>query len=253
MGDLLFLTFDGHDRQYLTALNKATGETVWAKDRAIKYKTNDGDFKKAFSTPQVIEVAGKPQLVSSAAEATVAYDPRTGEEIWSVYHGGFNAAARPLYGHGLVYVNLEGGDRLVAVRPDGTGNVTKKHVAWKTIKQTPSRPSQLLIGDHFYMVSDKGVVSCLDAKTGETVWTHRIDGAHCASLICAPGPTAADLPRIYEDFFRSRAALDSGIPGTGLGMRIVREIVQDHGGSIEIDSTPGVGTTVTTRIPREAG
>jgi two-component system phosphate regulon sensor histidine kinase PhoR len=67
------------------------------------------------------------------------------------------------------------------------------------------------------------------------------------------GILPADLPRIYEDFYRSRAALDSGIPGTGLGMRIVREIVEDHGGSIEVESTPGVGTTVTTRIPREAG
>jgi signal transduction histidine kinase len=67
------------------------------------------------------------------------------------------------------------------------------------------------------------------------------------------GILPADLPRIFEDFFRSRAALDSGIPGTGLGMRIVRHIVEDHGGSIEVESTPGVGTTVTTRIPREAG
>ncbi|WP_214467699.1 sensor histidine kinase [Microbacterium flavescens] len=67
------------------------------------------------------------------------------------------------------------------------------------------------------------------------------------------GILPADLPHIYDDFFRSRAAVDSGIPGTGLGMRIVRHIVDQHGGSIQVESAPGVGTTVTTRIPREAG
>ena len=75
---------------------------------------------------------------------------------------------------------------MIAVRPDGTGDVTKSHVAWKCMKSTPSRPSQLLIGDRFWMVSDNGVVSNLDVKTGEPVWTHRMEGRHCGSPLYAP-------------------------------------------------------------------
>ncbi len=195
-GDLLFLTFDGFDQQYVAALDKETGKTVWKKDRTIDYKTDNGDVKKAYSTPSVFNVGGKLQLVSPASVGSIAYDPATGDEIWKVYHGGFNAAARPLYGHGMVFVNLEGGDRLVAVRPDGTGDVTKTHVAWKFGKSTPSRPSQLLIGDHFYMVSDNGIVTCLDVKTGAPTWTERMGGRHCASLICAPGAEGS-RERIY--------------------------------------------------------
>src|SRR5262249_11913018 len=84
--DLLILTFDGYDRQYLAALDKHTGKTVWEKDRDVEYNTNNGDLKKAFSTPAVFDVNGKPQLVSPGAAGTVAFDPATGAEIWKVQH-----------------------------------------------------------------------------------------------------------------------------------------------------------------------
>ena len=80
-GDSLFLTFDGFDKQFFACLDKKTGDVKWKKERAIKWKTDNGDLKKAFSTPQVIEVDGKPQVISSAAEATIAYNPKTGDEI----------------------------------------------------------------------------------------------------------------------------------------------------------------------------
>lgn len=185
--NLLIMHFDGADHQYVVALNKETGETVWKTDRTINYGTDNGDAKKAYCTPTVIEHEGRLQLISPAAVGTEAYDPLTGKELWKVYHGGYNAAARPLYSHGLVIINLEGGKRLLAVRPDGSGDVTKTHIAWTCSKSTPTRPSQLVVGDHLFMVNDKGVVSCLDMKDGVPVWTHRLEGRHSASPIYTNG------------------------------------------------------------------
>lgn len=186
-GDLLIVHFDGFDLQYVVALNKRTGKTVWKTDREINYGTDNGDAKKAYGTPSVIVHEGRTQLISPAAVATTSYDPDTGKQLWRVYHGGFNAAPRPIYSHGLVLINIEGGMRLIAVRPDGNGDVTKTHIEWSYKKATPTRPSQLVIGDHLYMVNDKGIFTCLDFKTGEPRWTQRIDGAHSTSPVFANG------------------------------------------------------------------
>ena len=185
--NLLFLTFDGYDLQYVVALDKQTGKTVWKKDRNIDYGTDNGDMKKAFCTPTVIEHRGRLQLISPAAVATIAYDPSTGKELWKVYHGGLNAAIRPLYSHGLVLITTADGLGLLAVRPDGSGDVTDTHVAWNCTKSVPKRPSQLIVGRHLYMVSHTGIVSCLDVETGKAAWTHRMGGPHSASPIHAAG------------------------------------------------------------------
>ncbi len=186
--DLLIVNFDGFDYQYVVALDKHSGRTVWKRDRDIDYRTPDGDGKKAYGTPQVVEANGRAQLVSPAAVATLAYDPLTGEELWRVRHGGMNSSARPLFGQGLIFINTgAGGDRLLAVRPGGRGDVTESHVAWKQAKTVPTRSSQLLIGDLIFMVDDAGVASCLEAKTGHPVWQHRLGGKYSASPVAADG------------------------------------------------------------------
>ncbi|HEY7314857.1 MAG TPA: PQQ-binding-like beta-propeller repeat protein [Gemmataceae bacterium] len=189
-GDRLFLTFDGYDTQYVAALDKKTGETIWKKDRAIDYKTTNGDLKKAFGTPSVLTVDGKPQLVSPAAMATVAYDPKTGAELWKVYHGGMNVTAPPQYGHGRVFLcSGDGGSRLLAVRPDGTGDLTAGHIDWtvKNKSSVPSRSSPVLVDDLLYMVNEGGIVSCLEAKTGKPIWQERVGGKFWASPLYAGG------------------------------------------------------------------
>lgn len=184
---LLYLTFDGIDQQYLVALNAATGETVWKRNRDIDYGTNDGDAKKAFSTPRVIVVDGREELVSPFCSQTIAYQPETGEPIWRVRHGGMNAAARPLFGNGLVYINTaDGPNPLIALDPRGTGDLTDK-IAWKATKGVPRRSSQLLIGDLLFMMSDDSIASCLDAKTGKELWVKRLGGNFWSSPIFAEG------------------------------------------------------------------
>jgi outer membrane protein assembly factor BamB len=187
-GDLLFLTFDGYDTQYVAALNKKTGETVWKKDRNIDYKTNNGDLKKAFGTPAIRTIDGQAQLISSAATATLAYDPKTGAELWKVYHGGMNVSAPPLHGRGKIFLCTgDGGLRLLAVRAGGHGDVTSTHLEWKAKNQikVPSRSSPVLVDDLLYMVNNDGFVSCLEARTGELVWQQRLGGKFWASPLYA--------------------------------------------------------------------
>jgi putative membrane-bound dehydrogenase-like protein len=185
--NLLILCFDGFDVQYVTALDKETGKTVWRTDRTIDYGTDDGDMKKSYGTPTVVDHGGRLQLVCPAAVGTVAYDPRTGKELWKVQHGGYNTAARPLFTHGLVVICTQSGDRMLAVKPDGSGDVTKTHVAWKFGKSTPTRPSQTVVGDHLYMVSDTGIFGAIDVRTGQQAWSERRTGRHSASLVESGG------------------------------------------------------------------
>jgi outer membrane protein assembly factor BamB len=185
---LLFIDFDGVDRQYVVALDKRTGKTFWKKDRAIDYGTDNPDLKKAYGTPSIIRVGGKPELVSPAAAATVAYEPLTGVEIWRVYHGGMNAAARPVCTGGKVFLcSSDGGLGLVAVRTDGRGDVTGSHIAWKRNKAVPNRSSLVLAGGLLYMVTEGGVASCVEAATGRPVWQGRLRGQFIASPVYADG------------------------------------------------------------------
>lgn len=189
-GNLLAMIFDGADVQYVVALDKNSGNTVWKKDRNTKYATDNGDYKKAYATAQVIEVDGKPQLICPSSECTVAYDPKTGDELWRFHHlmkTTMNVATRPVAGHGLVYLTSGNPNQLMALKQGGRGMLLKDAVAWETNKAVPNRPSLLLIGDLLFMVNDDGVFTCLDAKTGKPHWSERLNGSFSASPIYANG------------------------------------------------------------------
>ena len=184
---LLYLTFDGYDVQYITALDKLTGKSVWRRDRNVDFGTTDGDAKKAYSTPILIEADGRELLVSPFASATSAYDPKTGDPVWTVRHGGMNAAGRPLFGNGLLYITTaDGPNPLIALSPKGKGDITE-NIVWRTNKSVPKRPSQILFGDLLFMMNDGGVASCLDARTSTEIWTKRLAGEYWASPLLADG------------------------------------------------------------------
>lgn len=194
----IYVPFDGTDRQFVVALNKDTGETAWCTDRDVSTewdaKLSGGekprDNKKSFATPHLIEVDGQRQLIAPAAEATIAYHPDTGRELWRVLHpGGFNVAARPVHAHGLVYVFTSGiTGYLMGIRPSGSGDVTKTHVAWSTTRGTPRIPSPIVVDDLMFTVSDAGgIVRCLNPATGDELWRKRIGGNHWASPLWAAG------------------------------------------------------------------
>jgi outer membrane protein assembly factor BamB len=184
-GDLLIVHFDGFDLQYVAALEKGTGKTAWKTTRSNDFGgTDNGDFKKAYSTPLVIEAAGREQLISAGSRAAMSYDPRTGEELWRVRFESFSSTVRPLFGEGLIYINTGFGKAdLLAVRPDGRDDVTDTHVIWTAKKGVPSKSSPVLLGGLIYMVHDAGVATCLDAGSGEEVWKERLDGEYSASVV----------------------------------------------------------------------
>ena len=186
--DLLILHFDGYDHQYVIALDKDTGQTVWKTDREIDYQTDDGDIMKAYCTPVVATLDGVDQLISPTSKATIAYHPATGKEIWRVRYDQFSATARPLVGKDLLYLNTGFSKaQLLAVRTGGSGDITDTHVQWVAKKGIGSKPSSLLIDQLLYVVHDNGVMSCLDAQTGEPRWVHRLGGNFSASLLYAGG------------------------------------------------------------------
>lgn len=181
-GGLLMFSADGSDAAFVVALDQETGKTRWKTDRRQPWE-------QAYSTPLVIRVGGRDQLVSAGAYRAAAYDPASGREIWRVsYADGFSNVPRPVYGHGLVYI-ATGFQQpaLIAVRADGAGDVTRTHIAWTLRRAAPYTPSPLLVGDELYVVSDIGIATCLDARTGETHWQQRLGGNYSASPVSADG------------------------------------------------------------------
>ncbi|MFM2097245.1 MAG: hypothetical protein RIS70_4369 [Planctomycetota bacterium] len=177
----LFFSADGGDNPFVASLAGATGAVRWKTTRAC-----DAVKKFAFSTPLMIEVNGKPQLISPGSHSVGAFDPESGREIWRVNYVGYSVIPRPVVGHGMVYVSTSyDSPEVLAIRTDGTGDVTETHVAWRLKKGAPHTPSMLLQGDELYMVSDNGIASCVDAKTGEVHWQERLGGNFSASPLLA--------------------------------------------------------------------
>jgi outer membrane protein assembly factor BamB len=192
----LILTFDGADLQYLIALDKRTGENAWKTNRSVAWNdenapgpyAKDGDLRKAHGTPLIATVAGKPQLISVGAKASYGYDPRTGSEIWRVEYNDYSNAPRPLFENGLAFIVTGLNKReLWAVKADGHGNVTDSHVAWKLSTHVGKYASPLLVDGLIYTASDESFVTCVEAATGQVVWTERIGGQYAASPIYADG------------------------------------------------------------------
>lgn len=194
--DLLFLTFDGIDQQYVTALDKRTGNSAWRADRSTDYHDLDengkpkldGDLRKAYGTPAMTEVAGRTQLVSIGSRAIFGYDAETGKEIWTVTHSDFNAAAPPVFFNNLAIVNTgSGGASLMAIRLDETtrGDVTATHVAWNRKRGNSRLCAPALDGGRLWMLTDNGVLYCLDAGSGEELAAARLGGSYVSSPIIA--------------------------------------------------------------------
>jgi len=178
--DLLIVNCDGSDDAYVVALDKNTGKIRWKTQRRRP-------FDQSYTTPLVIQVDGRDQVVSIGAYRAAAYDPQTGREIWRVSYGdGFSNVPRPVFSHGLVFIGTGFQEpSMLAVRPTGTGDVTNTHVDYTIERGAPFTPSPLIVGDEFYMVSDIGVASCLDVKTGKIHWQQRVPGNYSASPVFA--------------------------------------------------------------------
>jgi outer membrane protein assembly factor BamB len=195
--NLLIMHFDGIDVQYVVALDKGTGKTVWKTPRSMDFKDltpdgkvdGDGDFRKAFATPHIVEVEGRPLLISLGGKALYAYEPMTGKEVWRLEdRSSHSASTRPVAGHGLIfYPTGWEHSKLRAIKPEGSGDITATNVVWQVTRGVPNKPSILLVGDLIFMINDAGIASCVEAKTGALVWQSRIGGTFSASPLYANG------------------------------------------------------------------
>ncbi len=194
--NLLILTMDGVDLQYSVALDKKTGATIWKTNRSVAWNdedvpgpmARDGDLRKAHSTPLIVNTGGKFQMLSGGAKAGYGYDPRTGTELWRVRYADWSTAPRPVYRNGLAYlITGMGKTELLGVKTDGSGDVTDTHVAWRLKTHVSKTASPILVDDLIYMVADESFVSCVEAGTGNVVWSERIGGKFAASPIYADG------------------------------------------------------------------
>ena len=198
-GETLILTMDGIDVQYLVALDRKTGKTVWKTDRTTDFGDvepggkirGDGDFRKAYSTPAFVEVEGRTQLVSPGAKACYGYDASTGEELWKVTYDGFSNAAAPVFfDDQLAIINTGfGKPHLLGVRLDGKmkGDITASHVEWDVFKRIPKLSSPVVVDGKIYVTSDLGILSRIDAKTGEIEQSMPLKARFAASAILADG------------------------------------------------------------------
>lgn len=202
--NLVLLTFDGADQQYVTALEKETGKTVWRTDRDVAWhdqdvtgkspeaaqRARDGDMRKAHSTPLVVKTTdGRPLMLSCGAMAAFAYDPRTGKEQWRIEFDDFSVAPRPIYHDGIAYMvtgNIH--TQLWAIRAGTKGNLTETdNVLWRLKRGVSHTSSPIMVDGLIYMANDDGVISCVDAATSNSVWQKRVGGSFAASPIYADG------------------------------------------------------------------
>ncbi len=182
-GRLIF-HMDGSDQQFVAALEAKTGKVLWKTPRSGKMHDNP-QFKKSYGTPIVVSVNGQEQLLSPGSDWLYSYDA-DGKELWKLEYGdlGFSLTPRPVIGNGMIYLSTGFMKaQLLAIRYEG---LKQPEVVWRCTRGVPTMPSPLLAGNEIYFVSDGGILTCLDAVTGEEHYRERL-GAECSS-----SPTVAD-------------------------------------------------------------
>lgn len=183
VGKHLIVVCDGIDDQFVAALHAETGEVVWRTKRP-PMDANNNEMKKAYSTPIVIEVEGKRQVVAPGAQWVCSYDPTNGEELWRVKHGsGFSTSPSAVFWNGMVVFSTGFmKPELVAVRADGRGDVSNSHIAWRAKRGAPNKPSPIVAGGYLYVVADNGILTQI-GPNGEELWQERLGGNYSASPI----------------------------------------------------------------------
>ena len=184
--NLMIFHLDGSDNQSIVALQKDTGKIAWQTTRSGEMRENP-QFQKSYSTPIIEKFNGQSVLISCAADWVYGYNPENGKELWKIKYGilGFSNVARPVVDHGMIFLStcfMKA--EIHAYQYEGL--VTPK-LAWKMTKGAPKMPSPILVGDQLYIVNDGGILSCVNAKTGELDWRERLDGEFSASPTFANG------------------------------------------------------------------
>jgi len=179
--DKVIIDGDSKGESFLIALSRDDGKTLWRNNR-----TNKGI---SYSAPLIRELAGRIQLIQCGDRCVAAFDPDTGEQLWTVDGPSQEFVATPVYSEnaGLVFVSSSWPKQiLLAIRPDGRGNVTNTHIAWSDAKGAPYVPSMIVAEDLLMSVNTSGTAFCYEAATGNVLWQEKL-GRHHASPVLAGG------------------------------------------------------------------
>jgi outer membrane protein assembly factor BamB len=190
--NLLILHFEGTDIRYLIALDKSTGKLVWKSDRPTEpYDPLSVIGRKAYITPIIINVKGRDMLISNGSAICCAYDPVTGKEIWRIVDGAESTISMPFTEKGIVYwysgYQLDSTNskyaNILAVNPDGVGNIAGTNIIWKKRDELTSNQmlTPVIKDGLIYTVNTRNFIKCIDAATGEVVWSTRLSSNYNAS------------------------------------------------------------------------
>ncbi len=177
----VILDGDGKGDSFLIALNCKDGKTIWRNER-----TNKGI---SYSAPLIGQMAGRMQLIQCGDRSVTSFDPDSGKELWKVDGPSDEIVTTPVYSEkaGLVFVSSSWPKQvLLAIRPDGSGNVTNTHVVWSDSRGAPYVPSLIAAGDYLLSVNNSGVGFCYEAATGKVFWQEKL-GRHHASPVLIDG------------------------------------------------------------------
>jgi outer membrane protein assembly factor BamB len=182
--DLVIINADQDATAYIVALDKSTGKERWRVDRPNRIRS--------YCVPLIVDAGGRTQLVLTGSNGVDSYDPDTGKHLWHIEGPTEQYVASPVYGSGLLFMTAGFPTyHNWTVRPDGTGDITDTHIVWHENKTSAMKasyvPSPLAVGDWFWMISDKGYLSCFEAKSGKRLWMEQLGDHHSGSPVLAGG------------------------------------------------------------------
>jgi outer membrane protein assembly factor BamB len=182
--DLVIVNADHDGDGYVVALDQATGQERWRIDRPNK--------TRSYGAPFITAAAGRTQMVMAGSKCTASYDPETGKLHWIIDGPTEQFVASLVFADDVFFLTAGFPTfHLMGIKPDGNGNVTGSHVLWHHAK-LPAReaayvPSPIAVGKHFFVVSDLGLLTCLEARTGKRLWMEKLGKHHSASPVLAGG------------------------------------------------------------------
>jgi outer membrane protein assembly factor BamB len=178
--DMVIINGDHDGDAYLVALDRATGRVRWKVGRENK--------TRSYSTPLIRQIGDRTQMILSGSMCVASYDPRNGSRHWIIDGPTEQFVASVVYNGKLVFMTAGFPDRhILAIRPDGTGNVTESHVVWRTTRACSYVPSPIVVGPYFLVVADNGIASCYMANSGRRLWLERLGKGYSSSLVEADG------------------------------------------------------------------
>ncbi|MCX6878559.1 MAG: PQQ-binding-like beta-propeller repeat protein [Verrucomicrobia bacterium] len=178
--DMIILNCDQDAVACIVAFDKATGSERWRTDRPNR--------TRSYCTPTIFQAAGKQQMVLSGSKCVASYDPDTGKQHWLIDGPTDQFVAGVVFTDDIFFVTGGFPDlHIVAIRPDGEGNVTASHIAWRDTQGVSYVPSPIAHGKYFFVVADRGLATCFEAKTGQRMWQEKLGRHHSASAVSAGG------------------------------------------------------------------